>query len=238
MICPHNYGRWYGQVITDVDAFQTYWKNLASLFKDNDKVIFDTNNECTYSFNPPHPHVTNHIHKKVHDMDQSLVVKLNQAAITGIRAAGAKTQYITVEGNSWTGAWTWTTSGNAATMGSLIDPSNKTIYQMHQYLDSDSSGSHDSCVSATIGAERLKDATAWLRKEKKIGLIGEFAGGDNAVCKEAVEGMMKFMVANKDVWVGAVWWAAGPWWGSYMFDMEANKGIAWKAYVDLIAKYA
>lgn len=46
MICPHNYGRWYGQVITDVDAFQGYWKNLASLFKDNDKVIFDTNNEC------------------------------------------------------------------------------------------------------------------------------------------------------------------------------------------------
>jgi len=48
MICPHNYGRWYGEIITDVDAFQGYWKNLASLFKDNDKVVFDTNNECQY----------------------------------------------------------------------------------------------------------------------------------------------------------------------------------------------
>jgi hypothetical protein len=48
MICPHNYGRWYGEIITDVDAFQAYWKNLASLFKDNSKVVFDTNNECTY----------------------------------------------------------------------------------------------------------------------------------------------------------------------------------------------
>ena len=38
-------------------------------------------------------------------MDQSLVVNLNQAAINGIRAAGATSQYITVEGNDWTGAW-------------------------------------------------------------------------------------------------------------------------------------
>jgi hypothetical protein len=39
-----------------------------------------------------------------HDMDQSLVVNLNQAAINGIRAAGATSQYITVEGNDWTRA--------------------------------------------------------------------------------------------------------------------------------------
>jgi Cellulase (glycosyl hydrolase family 5). len=37
------------------------------------------------------------------------VLNLNQAAINAIRAAGAKSQYIFVEGNSWSGAWTWTT---------------------------------------------------------------------------------------------------------------------------------
>ncbi|QDS70109.1 hypothetical protein FKW77_005230 [Venturia effusa] len=218
-VCPHNYGRWFKEPIKDVDAFQTYWFNLASLFKDNDKVIFDTNNEF-------------------HDMDQALVVKLNQAAINGIRAAGAKTQYITVEGNSWTGAWTWTSSGNAATMGNLTDPSNKIIYQMHQYLDTDSSGSHEECVSTTIGVERLEDATKWLRKEKKIGLLGEYAGGNNAVCKEAVEAMLRFLVANNDVWVGHIWWASGPWWATYMYSMEPHQGVAWNAYADLISKYA
>jgi endoglucanase len=40
-------------------------------------------------------------------MDNSLVLRLNQAAIDGIRAAGATSQYIFIEGNSWTGAWTW-----------------------------------------------------------------------------------------------------------------------------------
>ena len=40
-------------------------------------------------------------------MDDKLVFNLNQAAIDGIRGAGATSQLIFVEGNSWTGAWTW-----------------------------------------------------------------------------------------------------------------------------------
>lgn len=83
MIQPHNYGRFYNNIITDTAGFQTWWKNVASLYKSNPLVVFDTNNEY-------------------HDMDESLVVALNQAAINGIRAAGA-TQWITPEGNSWTG---------------------------------------------------------------------------------------------------------------------------------------
>ncbi|KAJ0356254.1 hypothetical protein COL922a_014690, partial [Colletotrichum nupharicola] len=91
-----------------------------------------------------------------HDMDQDLVLNLNQAAIDGIRAAGATTQYIFVEGNSWSGAWTWTTIND--NMKQLTDPSDpsgsKIIYEMHQYLDSDGSGPTPTCVSASIGRER------------------------------------------------------------------------------------
>lgn len=61
---------------------------MASRFASNKLVIFDTNNEY-------------------HDMDNTLVAQLNQAAINGIRAAGATSQYIFVEGNSYSGAWTW-----------------------------------------------------------------------------------------------------------------------------------
>lgn len=28
--------------------------------------------------------------------------------------------------------------------------------------------------------------------------------------------------ANKDVWNGWTWWAAGPWWGNYIFLLEPN----------------
>lgn len=117
MICPHNYGRYYGNVIQSASDFGTFWTNVAKLYKGNNKVMFDTNNEY-------------------HDMAGSLVAQLNQAAINGIRKAGATSQYITVEGNAYTGAWTWTTTTgtdgktNADTMGTLTDPQNKLIYQV------------------------------------------------------------------------------------------------------------
>ncbi|KAF2839743.1 glycoside hydrolase family 5 protein [Patellaria atrata CBS 101060] len=216
MIVPHNYGRFYDKVITDVNGFQTWWQNVAAQFVSNSKVIFDTNNEY-------------------HDMDQQLVVNLNQAAINGIRAAGATTQYITAEGNAWTGAWTWD-QYNAATMGALTDPQDLLIYQMHQYLDSDGSGTSPNCVSGTIGQERIVRATEWLKQNGKLGLIGEFAGGNNQQCKNAVKGMLNYMTANSDVWMGAVWWSAGPWWADYMYSIEPNSGVAYNAYTDLLTQ--
>jgi endoglucanase len=146
-------------------------------------------------------------------MDQQLVFNLNQAAIDGIRAAGATKQYITPEGNSWTGAWTWISSGNGASLVSLTDPSNKLVYQMHQYLDSDGSGTSATCVSSTIFSGRLAAATKWLKDNKKMGVIGEFAGGNNDVCIAALKDGLKYLQTNGDVWMGAIWWAAGPWWG-------------------------
>ena len=208
MVQPHNYGRFNGAIITDTAAFKTWWKNLAAQYKNNELVVFDTNNEF-------------------HDMDQQLVFNLNQAAIDGIRASGATKQYITPEGNSWTGAWTWVSSGNAASLVSLKDPQNKLVYQMHQYLDSDGSGTHEECVSATILRERLMAATKWLKDNKKLGFLGEFAGGNNALCVSALKDGLTDMGQNSDVWTGAAWWAAGPWWGDYMYNMEPTSGKAW-----------
>ncbi|PSN68918.1 endo-beta-1,4-glucanase [Corynespora cassiicola Philippines] len=215
MIVPHNYGRYYDKIITDVTGMEKFWKTLATPYKDNQYVIFDTNNEF-------------------HDMDQSLVVQLNQASINGIRSAGATTQYIHVEGNNWNGAWTWTSSQNGATMGALTDPNNLLVYQMHQYLDTDGSGTHAECVSATIGQERVRAATQWLKQNGKIGFIGEFAGGANSQCQSAIRGMLDYMAQNSDVWQGALWWAAGPWWADYMYSIEPTSGKAWGSYMSLL----
>ena len=85
---PHNFGRYYNTVIDDYAGFQAFWTTLATIFKDNDKIIFDCNNEP-------------------HDMGTASVNKLMQACIDGVRGAGATSQYIFVEGTSYTGAWTW-----------------------------------------------------------------------------------------------------------------------------------
>ncbi|KAI0181997.1 glycoside hydrolase family 5 protein [Hypoxylon sp. FL1284] len=208
IVDPHNFGRYYDEIITDVSGFGAWWTVAAKRYASNEKVIFDTNNEF-------------------HDEDNDLVGQLNQAAIDAIRGAGATSQYIFAEGNSWTGAWHWTSSGTSDAMGKLTDPEDKLIYEMHQYLDSDGSGTSPDCVSATIGAERLADATAWLKANGKKGLIGETAGGANSQCIQAVQGMLQHMQDNSDVWTGWLWWGAGPWWADYMYGMEPPSGSAY-----------
>lgn len=120
-------------------------------------------------------------------MDQSLVVNLNQAAINGVSVARATSQYITVEGNNRTVAWAWTSGKNGATIGALTDPQNKIIYQMHQYLGGDGSGTSATCVSSTIGQDRIPAATQWPKSNGKLGIIGEFAGGTNSRCETAAQ---------------------------------------------------
>lgn len=170
-------------------------------------------------------------------MDNALVAQLNQAAIDGIRGAGATTQYIFAEGNSWSGAWHWISSGTDTGMATLTDPSNKLIYEMHQYLDSDGSGTATSCVSATIGRERLTAATKWLKDNKKQGIIGETAGGANAQCISALTDMFSYMQDNSDVWNGWLWWGGGPWWGDYMYGMEPPSGTAYTGVLPSLASY-
>ncbi|KAJ5439188.1 uncharacterized protein N7458_010186 [Penicillium daleae] len=216
VIDPHNYGRFNGAIISSTSDFQTFWTNVAGQFKSNNLVIFDTNNEY-------------------HDMDQTLVLDLNQAAINGIRAAGATSQYIFVEGNSYTGAWTWTTVND--NLKALTDPQDKIVYEMHQYLDSDGSGTSETCVSTTIGQERVANATQWLIDNGKVGVLGEFAGGVNDQCKTAITGMLDYLGENSNVWKGAMWWAAGPWWGTYIYGMEPPSGVAYTGMLSTLQPY-
>jgi endoglucanase len=170
--------------------------------------------------------------------DKTTVLDLNQAAINAIRAAGATSQYIFVEGNSWSGAWTWeSVNDNLKTLTDPIADSNKLIYEMHQYLDSDGSGTSETCVSATIGQERLESATSWLIANAKKAFLGEFAAGTNSVCQSAVTGMLDYMEANADVWLGAEWWAAGPWWRDYIYSMEPMTGPAYEYYLSVLEPY-
>ncbi|GAA5892471.1 hypothetical protein JCM5296_003605 [Sporobolomyces johnsonii] len=184
-----------GDVITSVSDFTTFWKRLAEQFKSNSLVVFDLQNEP-------------------HDMDNTVLFNLLQGAIKGIRSVGATSQYIFVEGNAWTAAGSWVSSGNGANLVNLEDPNDKLVYEVHSYLDGDASGTSETCASPSIGQERVEVFTAWLKENGKKGFLGEFAGGANSVCKEAIDGMLTYLEENKSVWMGWCWWAAGARWAS------------------------
>lgn len=52
MVQPHNYGRFYGNIITDVAGFKTWWQNVAAQYKDNELVVFGKSQQyptiCAY----------------------------------------------------------------------------------------------------------------------------------------------------------------------------------------------
>jgi len=182
----------------DANAFADFWSKLANEFGTYDHVIFGLMNEP-------------------HDMPTSAWLSAANTAIAAIRNTGAS-QLILVPGNCWSGARGWTQdcegSSNAATMINVHDPINNFAFEVHQYLDGDGSGNSDTCVSATIGSERLAQFTPWARAHGKRAFLGEFAVGDNSTCLAALDDMLDHVDANADVYLGWSYWAGGPWWGN------------------------
>ncbi len=208
LLDPQDFARYYAKTIGSADvpnaAFADFWGQVAGQFKDNPRVWFGLMNEP-------------------HDIPNDQWLGAANAAIAAIRKSGAR-NLILVPGIAWTGAYSWASSGNAQTMLGIHDPQNHFLFEVHQYLDADSSGTQPNAVSPTIGSERLREFTLWCRTHHQHGFLGEIGAANNPAALAATDDMLRYMEANRDVWVGFTWWAAGPWWGEYMFTLEPKDG--------------
>jgi len=90
-----------GSAQTPDTAFADLWGKLAFHYQSNPSVIFGLMNEP-------------------HDQSASVWLGSANAAIAAIRAAGAS-QEILVPGSHYDGAWTWTTTDNAAVVEGSAD---------------------------------------------------------------------------------------------------------------------
>lgn len=208
LLDPHNYAAYRDKPVgsreVPIAAFADFWRRLSLQFKDNPRVLFGLVNEP-------------------HDLPTETWADAAQAVVDAIRATGAA-NVITLPGNGWTGAWSWHNNwygtANAEVMTRVKDPADRMLIEVHQYFDDDGSGSHTTCVSPAIGAERLQRFTEWLRRHGRRGLLGELGGGDNPACAGAVRGALDHLQSNADVWAGWLWWAGGPLWGDYFMSLE------------------
>ncbi len=212
---PHNFGSGYGHPVgsaeTPDSAFADLWSRLARHYAGSPNVIFGLMNE-------PHQQTA-----------QQWLGSAN-AAIAAIRATGAG-QQILVPGSYWTGAHSWVSTDNDTVIGPGIrDPLGNFAFEVHQYLDSDSSGTHANVVSANIGVERLTAVTQWAEATGSRLFLGEFGVAQDPVSLAALANMVAYMKAHP-VWEGATYWAAGPWWGDYMFSIEPT-GLGTGSVVD------
>jgi endoglucanase len=203
---PHNYARYHGEVVgggvVSRGAYADLWRRLADRYPD-DLVIYGLMNEP-------------------HDMATEDWLAAANHAIAAIRGTGSD-NLILVPGNAWTGAhgWfqDWYGTPNATVMADVVDPTGPWAIEIHQYLDADYSGRAPECQSTTIGSEQLAPVTTWARERGIRLFLGELGGSDQAICLAAIDDMLDHVDANLDVWRGWTWWAAGPWWGDYMFSI-------------------
>jgi endoglucanase len=96
-------------------------------------------------------------------------------------------------------------------MGNITDPLNNTAFDIHEYLDTDFSGSHANCSQS--GPDNLAPLTAWLKANNFKAMITEFGGANGTECAGYISGIVDYMAQNEE-YIGWTAWAAGPFWGT------------------------
>ncbi|MCX8999631.1 glycoside hydrolase family 5 protein [Rhizobiaceae bacterium BDR2-2] len=197
---PHNYARYHGEIVgtesVPDEAFAAFWADLAAIFANDQGVSYGLMNEP-------------------YDVAASRWLESANAAIAAIRAAGAD-NLVLVPGTAWTGAHSWRSDdyggANATAMAGVKDPAGNFAYEVHQYLDSDFSGTKGTCERGADAIAALEDFTLWLRERGARGYLGEFGAPADPECVKGLSGMVKVLEDNRDVWTGWAYWAAGDWW--------------------------
>ncbi len=207
---PHNFGFIYDgrtgakrEIGVDDEGtkmFADFWGRMGAMYKNFPNVFFGLMNEP----------------------NQQTAAQWYSGAVPAIKAirdAGAN-QTILIPGSAWTGAHTWISSGNAAAWAGFEgDPKKNFAFEMHQYLDSDSSGTHNTCVANSSAS--LEAATNWLATNKFKGFLAEFGWSTDSSCTNEGPPFMDYISAHSDVWMGWTWWCGGPWYPStYMYMLD------------------
>ena len=217
LLDPHNYGRRHvggvnqiigqsGGVVTNEHLIDL-WTKLAQRYKSNPNVLFGLINE-------PHDQSTTNLR----DLFNGCISAIRSVETTG---GTVPPHLILVPGNGYSSAWNWMGSDNDEILGpGITDSRNNWAFEAHQYLNSNGDGfGNDIEAVAGSGVNRVSAITTWARSIGKKLFLGEFGIGRTASMTTEGTSLLNFMKNNNDVWIGWTIWAAGPWWGDYIYTV-------------------
>ena len=214
-----------GTLVVDSAAYQSVWGQVLDLLQ-NDKDI-DMNYVMLDLMNEP-VSVPN---DSVFTIQTDLIKYLRGKNFNGP---------ILVEGNAWTGLHSWTTEawtgsdGKTYTNATLFTKDNfskagiedlsKIFINVHQYLDSDYSGTHNECQADlnTTGPNgfNLTAFVDYLKANQLKAMVTEFGAGTNsASCSATLKQFMQYLkdnaVGDKNYgFAGWTVWSTGHGWGA------------------------
>lgn len=212
----HNYARWNGGIIGHAGGptnaqFVSLWTQLAARYAQYaPRVLFGLMNQ---------PHDMG----SVADWAASL-----QAVVTAVRPLAPNTLLL-LAGSDYQSAGALP-KGAGPSLLSVLNPdgtAKNLLFDVHQYLDSDRSGTHATCVTDNI-ATGFAPLTPWLRQHGRKAIVTETGGGNVESCYTDLCAEVNYLKANSDVIVGVVGWAAGAFGQDYILTETPYKsGGVW-----------
>ncbi|WP_208999297.1 glycoside hydrolase family 5 protein [Roseibium sediminis] len=211
VLSPHNFAEYglhkIGTGNVTIEAFADFWARLAPLFANRDDVIYLLMNEPI-------------------EVTAATWLEATNASIAAIRKAGASNM-IMVPGTLWTGAVHWFDEqeggSNADLLTGVVDPLNNYVFDIHQYLDENFSGTNLTCPRTDDAIAALRRVEGWFRDKGYVGFLGEFGGTSSPDCLQGMAEVILYLNRNSDVWIGWTAWAAGEWWGDYYLSLQPTE---------------
>ncbi len=207
----HNFGAYHGQVLgtpsLPASAFVDVWLRLNQSFGNPNDTAFGLMNEPA-------------------EMPVSRWLAVAQQTVLALRKAGAR-HLILVASGRWSGAHEFAKEfdgmSSAAGFRAFTDPLNNFAIELHQYADTDYSGTHTQCIAASRLTDILNNITRWAKHEKKRVFLGEFGVPASPSCLAGLRALLE-STQDKEAWLGWTYWSAGPWWGSYPLSIQPVDG--------------
>lgn len=136
---------------------------------------------------------------------------------------------ILLEGAHWSGMHSWLsekdqkgqTNADVFIPEMIKDPVNNYAINVHQYFDTDHSGTHVACTN--LPETKIKDFIAWTEKHRLRFMVTELGGADAGNCHEMIKDFLT-LTHKSEQFLGWTLWAGGRHWGEYMLSNYKNGG--------------
>lgn len=205
----HNYYRYYGKLINSPEVpraqFSATWSRIAQQLSKHPALYgYGLMNEPYNTGNGLWPTTALEAAKAIRTIDSS--------------------KWIMVAGDSFSNASLWQ-SINTQLINDpwMRDPKNNLVFEAHQYLDKNHSGTYVSRTETfdpMIGVNRVKPWVEWLKKHNLRGYLGEHGISDySPSAVVAMDNMLAYLQQNC---IPSTYWAAGPWWGDNHMALDVT----------------
>jgi len=205
--------------VTD-DDLVTIWTDLAITYANETAVAFGIMNEP-------------------HDLDTGVWSQTVQKVVTAIRAAAGKDHIILLPGTAYAsaGAFLSQSEDYLSNITNADGTTTNLIFDVHQYLDPDGSGTNSTCDHNNVVTNASSDTTAafpplaaWLRENGRLAFLSETGGSSDSSCLLNLCEQFKYLMENSDVFLGWTGWGAGSFVTSYVLSETPFGDVG--AYVD------